>query len=78
MIEPVDPPCELCGARRLFVIYAGLPGRLCENEDCNALEGLATYPAQLYFTGFFLQYDGTWRGLFTAWWRFLFGDLDEE
>lgn len=60
--------CNLCKGSMKKVIYAGLPGRLCENEDCNLLTGPALWIAEVYFNGMFFQYEGNY---FSALWHWL-------
>jgi len=64
----VPHKCKFCGGIMEKVIYAGLPGRLCENEDCNALSGPAVWIAELYFNGMFFHYVGNY---FVALWYWL-------
>lgn len=69
-------PCPACGSPTVKVIYFGLPGRLCTNETCCCLDGIASMaPPVATDTPFgpmfaYLQYDGSyWRAL----WRWLTG-----
>lgn len=66
--------CPLCGGETHRVIYTGLPGRLCKDERCAALTGLAAYvPPIVTETDqgpmfAFMVYEGSyWRAL----WRWL-------
>jgi len=46
---------------------------MCADEDCSTTWGLAVYAMSVFFTGYFMAYDGSyWRAL----WVWLFGDVD--
>ena len=70
--------CPLCKGPATHVIYAGIPGGICDDDECACLWGLALYAARVWYTGWFITYDGTWRGLLYAWRRFLFGSLEAD
>jgi hypothetical protein len=59
----------------MFMIYFGLPGKMCNEGDC--LWGPALWAAQIYFNGMMIPYDGTLKGYFHALWHFIKGDLND-
>lgn len=64
--------CSNCESPLVKVIYAGLPGKLCEH--CGRLTGLATIPVTVFFNGFFFIYDCNY---FKALWMWLKGVENE-
>ena len=50
--------CPACGDTQTKVIYGGLPMRLCDNEQCNRLDGIFSFVAGMTpFNGAFLPYE---------------------
>lgn len=43
MSKPGQVACPLCGGDTHKMIYLGLPGRLCADEGCCCVSGLAAY-----------------------------------
>ena len=73
--------CPLCGGPTMKVIYVGLPGRLCEDERCCCLDGLAAYAPPVATETWsgpmfaFMAYEGSyWLALF----RWLFNPPRDE
>lgn len=76
-----DRPCETCGGETIKVIYFGLPGRLCLDEQCSTLTGLATFAPPVATETWdgtmfaFMPYEGSyWRAL----WRWVFAGSGED
>ena len=67
--------CPLCGSKLMKIIYMGLPGRLCSNEQCNCMMGLANYAANLLWNGYVMVYQGSY---WAALWGWLFDPPDDE
>lgn len=65
--------CKLCGSPLLKVIYMGLPGKLCENDDCCALHGLAAYAPPVATDTYegpmfaFMVYEGSYLSALYHW-----------
>lgn len=60
--------CPLCGGPSDKVLYAGLPMRLCRNEECRCGWGLGSWLTFIFFNGYFFVYQGSyWKAL----WRWL-------
>jgi hypothetical protein len=63
-------PCALCGSGMVKAIYAGLPLRLCLNEDCSHVSGWASVLLNaLPFNGAFMFYEGSYFPALIEWWR---------
>lgn len=56
--------CLNCGGPILRVIHTGLPGRLCEDEECSTLWGPARWISLIIDNGIYFTYEGSYfRGL---------------
>ena len=63
--------CPACGSESVKVLYAGIPARLCVNEECRTLWGIFSIVITwLPFNGWFFFYEGNY---FTALFHWLFG-----
>lgn len=61
--------CPACGHESVKVLYAGIPFKLCNNEQCNTIFGLGSYLITLLpFNGMLVEYEGNY---FEALWFFL-------
>lgn len=68
--------CQLCGARAHKVICAGIPLKLCSNEDCNCVWGFWSWIFDLLpFNGYFMIYR---KGYLDALWHWLTEPLEER
>jgi len=66
--------CPRCGGDSLKVIFYGMPGYLCKNEDCSCGWGFAFWVEKvlgLPYNGYMMVYDGNY---FRALWDWVVGN----
>jgi hypothetical protein len=62
--------CPRCGGAGLKVIYAGLPAKLCADDECSTMwGGMSWIISLLPFNGVLLAYEG---GYLPALWHWIF------
>ena len=66
-----QPVCGRCGTETVPIMYMGAPGRLCPNDECRALSGLALRTAGMWFNGWFVKREPGMVGYFKALWAWL-------
>ena len=62
--------CPNCGGRMLKVIYMGMPGRICADEYCSTVTGLAAF-MPLVSNGEHFAYAAYRGSYWRALWRWL-------
>lgn len=64
--EAHDPTeCPACKDIQVKALYAGLPLKLCVNEDCHTVTGLGSWLVEIWYNGVFFPYFGSyWKTLY--------------
>jgi len=70
--------CPICNQPGQAAIYMALPVWLCPDDRCSTLWGFWSWVPALMYTGWFMTYDGTFRGYLRGVWLFLFARPEAE
>ena len=62
--------CKRCSGETCRIIYMGLPGRMCVNDECASVWGMASWAMSIWFNGYVAIYEGAFL---PNWWHWMFG-----